>query len=74
MLKRLVVTSIFLYVFLTPPAFPVVPVIRFHVRRALSLSSLAFKRVTHRSGIKNTFLLQVLVCAARRLEHTKKEI
>ena len=37
--------------FLTPPALPSVPVIRFHVWQTYSLSYLAFKKVTRRSTI-----------------------
>ena len=43
--------KLFLYIFLTPPALPGVPVVWFHVRQTYSLRSLAFKRVTHESTI-----------------------
>ena len=45
------------YVFLNPPALPEVPEALFNVRQTYSLSSLAFKRVTHRSAITNKFPL-----------------
>ena len=44
-----------LYVFLTSPALPGVPVVWFHVRQTYSLSSLALKRVTCRSTINTHF-------------------
>ena len=43
--------TIFLNVFLSPPALPGVPVVRFHVLQTYSLSSLKFKRVAWRSSI-----------------------
>ena len=43
--------SLFLYVFLTPPALPGVPVVWFPVQRAYFLSSPTFQRVTLGSAI-----------------------
>ena len=56
--------SDFLYVFLTPPALSGVPVVWVHAQRAYSLSSLTG---TH---FPSPMLPQVLVGAARHLEHT----
>ena len=68
------VVFLVLYVFLTPPALPGVPVVRFHVWQAYSLSSLAFKRVTQGSAVKtqipSPLLPQIPVGVAGCLEHT----
>ena len=71
------VTKIKFFVcFSYPSCPPRVQVDRFHVRQTYAPSSLAFKRVTHRSAIKTHFLSpmlpQVLVGAAGHLEHTNK--
>ena len=49
-----------LYVFLTPPALPKVPEARFNMGQTYSLSSLAFKRVTHGRAFTSTFSLPLL--------------
>ena len=66
---------ILFYAFLTPPALTWVPVVRFHVRRAHSLSSFAFERVTQGRAFTNTFPLPlptVTTDAAGGMKHTNK--